>query len=113
MKILFDTNVVLDVMLLRKPFYKPATHLMIEVENNNIDGYLCSTTVTTLHYLISKLKGRKEAKARIENLLNIFNPFNDMPTLETKGQVKPHVHHFFLIHRSKDCIVLYDNFGST
>jgi predicted nucleic acid-binding protein len=73
MKILFDTNVILDVFLLREPFYKPATFLLIEVENKNIEGFVCSTTVTTIHYLVSKVKGTKEAKKRIENILNIFN----------------------------------------
>jgi predicted nucleic acid-binding protein len=73
MKILFDTNVILDVMLLRDPFYKPATQLMVEVENKKIDGYVCSITVTTIHCLVSKVKGVKEAKAHIENILNIFN----------------------------------------
>jgi predicted nucleic acid-binding protein len=60
-------------MLLRDPFYKPATQLMVEVENKNIDGYVGSITVTTIHYLVSKVKGVKEAKAYIENILNIFN----------------------------------------
>ncbi|RKY55521.1 MAG: PIN domain nuclease [Candidatus Neomarinimicrobiota bacterium] len=72
MKILFDTNIILDVLLLRKPYYISATFLLSEVEQGNIEGYLCPTTITTIGYLITKLKGADEAKKLIKNLLNIF-----------------------------------------
>ncbi len=73
MKILFDTNVILDVMLLRAPFYRAATLLISEVERKNIEGYICSTTVTTIYYLVSKVKKKKETTQLIKNLLQIFN----------------------------------------
>lgn len=73
MKILFDTNVILDVMLLRDPFLRAATSLLAEVERKNIEGFVCSTTVTTIYYLVSKTKGSKEAKKQVENLLRLFN----------------------------------------
>ena len=45
---------------------------MAEVEKKNLEGFICSTTVTTIHYLIEKVKGRKAALSQIENLLKIF-----------------------------------------
>jgi len=72
LKILFDTNVILDVMLLREPFLKSSAFLLAEVERRNIEGFVCSTTVTTIHYLVEKTKGRKTALSQIENLLKIF-----------------------------------------
>lgn len=72
MKILFDTNVILDVMLLRNPFYKSAALLLAEAERKKVEGFVCSTTVTTIHYLVEKAKGRKVALSQIENLLKIF-----------------------------------------
>jgi len=76
LKILFDTNVILDVMLLREPFFKPATLLLAEVERKNLIGYVCSTTVTTIHYLVEKSKGRKVALSQIESLLKLFKVTN-------------------------------------
>jgi len=73
LKILFDTNVILDVMLLRNPFLKAAVNLLAEVERKNIEGFVCPTTVTTIHYLVSKVKGQKEAKTQVENMLRLFN----------------------------------------
>jgi len=72
LKILFDTNVILDVMLLREPFYKPAAFLLGEVEKKNINGFVCSTTITTIHYIVEKTKGRKVALSQIQNILKIF-----------------------------------------
>ena len=72
MKILFDTNVILDVMLLRKPFYQVSSFLLAEAEKSTIDGFICSTTITTIHYLVSKVKGARQARRQIENLLHIF-----------------------------------------
>ncbi len=72
MKILFDTNVILDMMLLREPFLKSSALLLAEVERKHIDGFVCSTTITTIHYLVEKTKGRKVALSQIENLLKIF-----------------------------------------
>ena len=72
MRVLFDTNVILDVMLLREPFVKTSALLLAEVERKNLDGFICSTTVTTIHYLVEKAKGREAALAQIENLLKLF-----------------------------------------
>lgn len=72
MKILFDTNIILDVMLLREPFYRVASFLLAAVERKTIEGYICSITVTTIHYLVTKVKGSKVAKQQIENILQIF-----------------------------------------
>jgi len=51
MKILFDTNVILDVLLERKPFVKSALYLLSKVERSEINGFLCATTITTIYYL--------------------------------------------------------------
>jgi predicted nucleic acid-binding protein len=83
-KILFDTNVILDVMLLRDPFFKTATLLLAEVEKKEIKGYICPTTVTTIFYLVSKVKGSAEARKLITNLLQIFEASKlDKSILET------------------------------
>ncbi len=73
MRILFDTNIILDVLLNRKEFVEISTNIVGMVENNNLDGYLCATTITTLDYLISKAINRKQAKIEIQKLLTLFN----------------------------------------
>jgi len=72
LKVLFDTNVILDVLLLREPFFQSAALLLAEVERKNIEGFVCSTTVTTIYYLVEKIKGRKLALSQMESLLKLF-----------------------------------------
>lgn len=72
MKVLFDTNVILDVMLDRTPFSEPASHLLSLVERGDISGLICATTVTTIHYLATKILGRNESKNKIKDLITLF-----------------------------------------
>ena len=84
MKVLFDTNVVLDVLLDRPPFSTPASLLFSHVESGGLKGYLGATTVTTIHYLATKQVGRSQAKAYIGDLIKLFEvaPVNRL-VLET------------------------------
>jgi len=66
MKILFDTNVILDVLLDREPFANEAALLMSMVEQAEITGFICATTVTTIHYLATKALGLQAASRHIQ-----------------------------------------------
>lgn len=72
MKVLFDTNVILDVLLDRKEFVELSAGLVSLVETNGIEGYLCATTITTIDYLVTKTHNRKVAKSSIQKLLSLF-----------------------------------------
>ena len=72
MKVLFDTNVVLDVLLDRKPFYEHAACLLSGVERSEIQGFLCATTVTTIHYLLSRHLTREKAVGSINTIMALF-----------------------------------------
>lgn len=73
MKLLFDTNVVLDVLLNRQPHSIIASRLMVHVEQRRLGGLLGATTVTTIHYLASKAVGPSQAKKHIQTLLGLFD----------------------------------------
>lgn len=72
MKLLLDTNVILDVLLDRKPFVADSARVVAAVETGRIEGSLCATTITTLHYLASKTLGAKAAVREISSLLQLF-----------------------------------------
>lgn len=80
MSILFDTNIVLDVLLDRKPFVSDAALLFSYVESGKLTGYLSATTITTIHYLAYKVVGAAQAKTDIRKLLKLFEiaPINRM-----------------------------------
>lgn len=72
MKLLFDTNVVLDVMLARQPHAIQSAKVVAAAETGLMEGSLCATTVTTIHYLAAKAVGAPTAIRQITQLLKIF-----------------------------------------
>lgn len=61
MRVLFDTNVLLDALLAREPFVADAAFLFSAVESGQIEGFMSATTVTDVHYLV----GRQTKSAEI------------------------------------------------
>lgn len=73
MKVLFDTNVVLDSLLDRKPFSVTASRLVARVERGELEGVLGATTVTTIHYIVSQALDRNAAVHAVRDLLALFS----------------------------------------
>ncbi len=69
MKVLIDTNIVLDLLLERKPFVERATALFEKIEQGRLAGYIAATTITNIFYIIRKTEGREVALAAIHRLL--------------------------------------------
>ena len=72
MRVLLDTNVVLDVLQARVGFVEDAVAVFDMIEFNAITGLLCATTVTTLAYLAGKTVGKAQATRQIRELLVLF-----------------------------------------
>jgi predicted nucleic acid-binding protein len=64
--------VVLDVLLDREPFAAPAVELLSRIELGEVEGSLCATTITTIHYLAAKTVGARRALLAIRNLMGMF-----------------------------------------
>jgi len=45
---------------------------MSKVERSEIDGFLCATTVTTIHYLLSKHLNQQKAITCIDSIISLF-----------------------------------------
>lgn len=72
MNILFDTNVVLDLLLNREPHANLAASLFAKIERGELQGFLAATTLTTLSYLLERSIDRAAARGHIESLLRLF-----------------------------------------
>jgi predicted nucleic acid-binding protein len=70
--VLFDTNVVLDVLLDREPFSTQAAILFSRVESGQLTGFLSAGSLTTLYYLIRKVAGGRVANRDIRKVLRLF-----------------------------------------
>lgn len=72
MKVLFDTNVVLDALLDRDPWSESAVSLFDWVETGALSGYLGTTTITTIHYIARRNVGTNAANEIMRILLRLF-----------------------------------------
>ena len=71
-KALIDTNIVLDVLLARKPFVDAATRLFGLIEQSRLEGLLCATTITTVDYLLAQSLPRPHSREALRRLLELF-----------------------------------------
>ncbi|MEG3881061.1 PIN domain-containing protein [Microcoleus sp. herbarium7] len=63
MKVLIDTNIVLDFLLQREPFFQDAELLFQAIDTGQLIGYVTATTLTDIFY-ISRKHTRSVEQAR-------------------------------------------------
>ena len=94
MKVLIDTNQVLDLLLNRKPFVVDAVKVFEQAEQGHIEAYLTANSVTDLVYILRKAYSSDQIREHLQNMFgfikiigvaasDIFGAFKlDMPDYE-------------------------------
>lgn len=72
MRILLDTNVVLDVLLKRKPWVSEASAIWQANDDGRLVGHLMASTLTDIYYVARRLVDREAARAAVETCLEAF-----------------------------------------
>ena len=72
MVILIDTNIIMDVILKREPFFEASYAIHQKCQNKEIDGYLAAHTITNFFYSTRKEISTDERRGIVSNLLKIF-----------------------------------------
>ena len=72
MRILLDSNVVIDFFEGREPFFEESARVIEQVEQGDVTGQLCATTLTTIAYLAGKTLGKRRAVEQVRQLLALF-----------------------------------------
>lgn len=72
MTVLVGTNVVLDALIARSPFDIDAVKVFAAAETGKIEGFLCATSITNVHYIAHKAVEKLQAMQHIRSLLTIF-----------------------------------------
>lgn len=74
MKIMCDTNIVLDVLLDQPPFVEYSARVLHLCENGTVEGYTTASCVTDIFYIVRKhLHSTEQGYHAIEKLLDILN----------------------------------------
>ena len=74
MKLLIDTNILLDVLLKREPFYHKAVEVLELVQYDHVQEYVSAAAVTDIYYIAYKqIKDRKLVLDLIKRLLMVVS----------------------------------------
>ena len=74
MKVLVDTNVVLNKLLRQADFYAGSNTIFVLVETGYITGYVSASAITDIFYIAGKSLGKAGARDALRKMLSIFHP---------------------------------------
>ena len=73
MRVLFDANIILDLLLEREPFVDAAEELWQAVLDSKITGYVSAITPINVFYIGRKYLDKQASYKALANLLDIFD----------------------------------------
>ena len=72
MKALFDTNVLVDVLTHREPFYMDSARAWSLVASRRVEGMVAAVSMTNLYYVVERLKSRAAALEMLRRIRGEF-----------------------------------------
>ena len=73
LKVLFDLNVILDLLQRREPFYAASARVLACAETGTVEGWVAAHSLTTLFYLLTKYQSVEQARVTLSELLNFLS----------------------------------------
>jgi len=71
-RVLFDTNIILDIALKRTPHFELASKLFEIIDEKKISGHVTASTISDIYYISKKEKGHHKAIEFISNLIEVL-----------------------------------------
>lgn len=72
-KILIDTNVLLDYLLEREPFFEDAKGIMVACAEGKAKGCIAAHSIPNMFFILRKDYNAKERREVLSNLCSIFD----------------------------------------
>ncbi len=72
-KILIDTNVLLDYLLEREPFFEDAKGIMVSCVEGNTKGCIAAHSIPNMFFILRKDYNAKERREILSNLCSILD----------------------------------------
>ncbi len=74
MRLLLDTNVLLDVIAARQPFYRAAARLWSLAEHDQIEAFVSAISFNNIYYIVRKSAGKAKADEALRAIRDLFTP---------------------------------------
>lgn len=73
MKLLIDTNIILDALMAREPWANEAQKIILAIAEEEVEGFITASSFTDIYYLLRKhLKDKELTKQYLLNLLSLI-----------------------------------------
>jgi predicted nucleic acid-binding protein len=74
MDVFLDTNVLLDVLAKREPFYEQSVAVWTLAEQGKVRGLVSVLSFSNIYYIVRRLRDRRAAAAALRLLRDTFTP---------------------------------------
>ena len=71
-RIFVDTNIILDVLMNRSPFYETSKTVLELADKGTVKAAVAAVSLCNIFFLINKATGSEKAHEVIDNLLDLF-----------------------------------------
>jgi predicted nucleic acid-binding protein len=75
-KVLIDTNVILDYLLKRETYYEHSRRILNAAFDNKILAFISATTITDIHYIVKKSMDKFKSINLIKDLIKFIDVAN-------------------------------------
>lgn len=73
MNVLLDTNIILDALQSRDPWYKDAQQIFLSAANRQYTGFLTAKSLLDIHYLMHRsFHNEQKTRSALQKLLSLF-----------------------------------------
>lgn len=76
MILLFDTNVIIDIILVRLPFFQDSSKSIELIDGQRFKGCITASSLTDIYYIVRKKSNHAKAISLIEFLIITFDVLN-------------------------------------
>jgi predicted nucleic acid-binding protein len=111
MNVFLDTNVLIDVLAEREPFYSESAQIWTLAEKGRIDAYISAISFNNIFYVVRRLRTPKVAYRMMVLLRSSFTSVTlDQQILNQAidaglKDFEDAIQYFSALHASVDCIV--------
>lgn len=71
---LLDTNILLDVLAARQPFYNAAARIWALAEHEEVEAFVSAISFNNIFYIVRKAGGKTKADEALRALRDLFTP---------------------------------------
>ena len=109
--VFWDTNILLDILLEREPFFTPAAKLWLMVEQGTLCGFVSTLSLTTIDFIVKRHADQKADRNAIRAIRKVFKFAGVSASTAEKAidskitDFEDAIQYFCAIEAKVDCIV--------